>query len=222
MDKQGEDTFKDGVRLITLDSWYEFHPIIQIKNPDLRIKKLQEHLDYFKICMEHAFPNVLPEDDISIWALGQHYGLKTPLIDWTYSPYIAAYFAFIEEANVNDGYRYIYALNRSIERLLSKKKKAADLLSTDRSVLFIDELPFSNPRFSAQKSLFTKAFQGNDIWEYVQTFSRKRPTQEILVKIRIPTRDRQECLNELHSRNIDQTSLLLDFRTVVDQCNSKL
>lgn len=198
---------------------------VQIKDQSYRDNKLKHHLDNFKEAMNKSFPNVLPRDDVAVWALGQHYGLKTPLLDWTLSPYIAAYFAFVEVIDKNDRndcYRYVYALNRSLERLMSKLKNPSQLLSSDRSVPFIDQLPYPSPRFTAQQGIFTKAFHGNDIQKYVQIFTRKRPGEVLIVKFKIPTKDREECLRNLHLMNIDHTSLLLDLRKVVDYCNSKL
>jgi hypothetical protein len=252
-ENSGDSNFKDGVRTVTLSSWQEFHqevyslkskrgyvwrgqkrdwPLkstfdrdVQSKNQHDRTKKLKHHLDNFKEAMNKSYPNVLPRDEVDIWALGQHYGLKTPLLDWTLSPYIAAYFAFnkgIDPNDRNDNHRYVFALNRSVERMMSKGKKSSQILSSDRSVLFIDRLPYPNPRFTAQRGILTKAFQGNDIWKYVQCFSGKRPSEVVIVKFRIPTKDREECLHNLHLMNIDHTSLLLDLRDVVKCCNDKL
>ncbi len=245
MDENSDDIIlKDGVRIETLPSWQEFHqkalslksrrgyvwrgqekdwPLlssfdreVQIKDQGVRDRRLQEHLDNFKKAMNKSYPNVLRQEDDHIWALGQHYGLKTPLLDWTLSPYIAAYFAFIngiDQNDRNDCYRYVYALNRSLERLMR---------GSDRSVSFIDQLPYPNPRFTAQKGIFTRALQGKDIQESIEIFSRMRPSQVLFVKFKIPTKDWEECLHNLHLMNIDHMSLLLDLRDVADCCNSKL
>lgn len=237
------DSPKDGVRVVKL-SWGEFRQeVINLTagrdyawrgqrkdwplkssfdrnsgcgNQESRDKLLKEHSENFKKEMNQSHPNVLPNNENDIWALGQHYGLNTPLLDWTLSPYIAAYFAFEEpiDQDRDDGYRYIYALNKSLRRLMTGRR--------NRFVDFVETVKYPSPRFLAQNGIFTRAWNGYDIETNAKRWSRIRPSEVILVKFKMPSKDRAKCLRELHLMNIDYKTLLLDLRDVVDRCNNTL
>lgn len=77
------------------------------------------HFENFRYALRGRIPdsNKYTDED-ELWALGQHHGLATPLLDWTNSPYVAAYFSFFQSNEFDTEYRVIYALDRdSIEEI---------------------------------------------------------------------------------------------------------
>jgi len=203
-----------------------------------RQDKLDEILKKFKLRLKelsHTNINNITEDEI--WAIGQHYGLPTPLLDWTKSPYIAAFMAFRKKGTEKQSEnRVVYALNRVLKTLIHKikLKKSKKTISRDRFVEFLDLTKtcddMQNERLKSQEGRFTKALNGIDIKTNILYFSNKRKEivevkKVILAEILIPNKERDKCLNYLKYRKekeITHGILFPDYPGAVEICKNDL
>lgn len=212
-----------------LQSKFDRRPVYT--NERERKKILEKHLNQFKKAIMGRCgtnPPELTQDEL--WALGQHQGLITPLLDWTESAFVAAYFAFvrrIEDDKQNKGKRVVYGLNRDIVRwhlktiYISPKKKFS---KKEQFVEFPPIESHENVRFFAQAGVLTKALKGQDIKQRVQKCYHETNHRDriILVEIFICDSAREECLKDLNMMNINHASLFPDIYGSAIFCNWKL
>jgi len=155
-----------------------------------------EHLRRFKYAARGrrgANPPSLTDNEW--WALGQHFGLATPLLDWSASPYVAAYFAFVAEENDESPRRAVFGISRtSVEQACQQiqenwsSEEAAPLLE------IIEPLSDENPRLVSQGGLFTRGPDGVDIETWVNENFGGDSKFPRLLKITIPNEDRDHAL----------------------------
>jgi hypothetical protein len=185
------------------------------------------HLEQFQLAAR-ARRGVNPQalGEPARWALGQHYGLWTPLLDWTESPFVALYFAFEEPDETQNGSRAVFALSRPLVELksdsISKKQPVGSPARPD-IVEFITPETDENARLVSQGGLFTRGTTGVEIEKWVRSHF-KGNTDMALVRFVVPEKkgDRFEILRTLNRMNINHRSLFPDVEGSAKFCNMRL
>jgi hypothetical protein len=170
--------------------------------------------------------NDIPQNKIEsmdLWQYGQHFGLPTPLLDWSESPYVALFFALSElSLQTSHTTRCIWvlnidnlkALNREIVRI-SLKEKIDKTMYEPLEIVF--EQNQSNRRITFQQGFFTKHtfFNSFEIWlqQVVKILPRNSLGSPILKKyiFKCTDTERLESLKILDKMNINFRTLFPDI-----------
>ncbi len=187
-------------------------------------ERAKKHLDSFKYAARGRRglnPANLLENDW--WALGQHFELATPLLDWTRSPFAAAYFAFEQLASDPTDHRMVFGLNRlAVSRRNEELMEDVSFEHGRQPLLeFIDPMMNENQRLVSQGGLFTRTPIGIPVEQWVQSAFEGIPASALLC-IKIPDADRLTCLRALNRMNINHLSLFPDLGGASRSTNLKL
>ncbi|WP_171653132.1 FRG domain-containing protein [Paenibacillus foliorum] len=181
---------------------------------------INNHLKNFKYATRgrRGFnPAKLTEEEW--WALGQHHGLDTPLLDWSISPYVAAFFAFSEEAKSTDGFRAIYAFNKPEIEMKSEEILEDPSCGNEDIIRFINPLTDENQRLVNQSGLFTLGPISVDLKSWICNNFKNDTRRQRLMKIKVPDEQREMFLKALNRMNINHLTLFPDLTGASLYCN---
>jgi FRG domain/Domain of unknown function (DUF3387) len=187
-----------------------------------------EQLQFFRRAVrgrlaDRSLVDIGEEDEL--WAVGQHHGLYTPLIDWTHSPYVALFFAFEQDdpkAEAENPFRALYVLNKTH---VEAEDRCPD-------VRILEPRKDDHGRLVNQAGLFTLSAYGNtlenslidslheEVLEDVDEGEEEQVLARYLCKIYIPNEDREGCLRHLRWMNVHHASLFPDLIGAASYCNA--
>lgn len=199
------------------DETLEYSSIRKTKGIEWYDRLCSRILSHFKAGCRglSGFDSDLTEDEY--WALGRHSGLLTPLLDWTLSPYVAAFFAFAERLrHMEHGFgSYTIKGDEGSVRIWALALWKPIEVPGEMEIVRVQ--PHLAARQRAQSGLFTRLRSENHL-ELVP-YLASRGLSDYLVAYDLPMDAASHAMRDLQLMNIMPRTLFPDLYGAAWQAN---
>jgi hypothetical protein len=162
--------------------------------------------------------HLIPETDWDWLVVAQHHGLPTRLLDWTYDPFVALWFA-LENSTKEGSNPEVWALLPNEQDIIENTEKSRPFAGT-RTKIFEPE--FMIPRVKAQKGCFTSFKFIESSKKGCVPLERNKYLRENLVRVRIANSAVKGILNRLEDARISKSTIYPDLDEVARRLKSEI
>ena len=167
----------------------------------------------------HFFDLTVPDQNGAFFNLLQHHGYPTPLLDWSHSPYVAAFFAFRDRPIGYDGDEVVRIHVFNNQEWQKRYPQIQNLDPPFPHLSVMEFIAIDNPRLVPQQAV-TTVTNLQDIEAYILEKEAETGAR-FLEAIDIPANEREVAMRDLRFMGITAGSMFPSIDGVCEELRER-